>query len=206
MQVTTALPAIVGFRGTGQDANVVLVAVVALLLLVAVLGAAYFVIAFLLRRVLLADVVEPIRRGHRIVTQVGQHLQVICLDPARMANHVDDLHLLRLTPAASGPDARTLDDIMREVSEAPASQRIGIADLEESPDDASLLEKKLEIVEAVMDLPNQTVLLFTSRTARELDAWIRERCESSPDRDRWSRLIARLRVTELPAGPHDHQW
>ena len=145
-----------------RNGNIVLVAVVALLLLVAVLGAAYFVIAFLLRRVLLADIVEPIRRGHRIVTQVGQHLQVICLDPARVAKHVNDLHLLRMTSAASGTDARALDDIMREVSEAPASQRIGISDLQESPDDASLLEKKLEIVEAVMDLPNQTVLLFTA--------------------------------------------
>ena len=142
---------------------------------------------------------EPIRRGHRIVTQVGQHLQVICLDPARVAKHVNDLHLLRMTAAASGTDARTLEDIKREVSEAPASQRIGISDLQESPDNASLLEKKLEIVEAVMDLPNQTVLLFTRRTARDLGAWVRERCESSSDRDRWSQLIARLRVTELPA-------
>ena len=63
-----------------------------------------------------------------------------------------------------------MEDIRREVSEAPASQRIGISDLQESPENVSLLEKKLEIVEAVMDLPNQTVLLFTrpdrARTGR----------------------------------------
>jgi hypothetical protein len=198
LQVKTALPAIVGWRGTVEGANVVLVAMGALLLLIAVLGGAYFVIAFLLRRVLLADIVEPIQRQVRIVTQVGQHLQVICLDPAWMAHRVNDLYLLRVTPAASGPDARTRAEILREVSEAPASQRIGISDLEESSDDAPLLEKKLEVVEAVMDLPNQTVLLFTRRTTSELDAWIRERCQASPDRDRWSRLITRLRVTELP--------
>jgi hypothetical protein len=80
----------------------------------------------------------------------------------------------------------------------PASQRIGIADLEELPDDVQLLEKKLAIVEALMDLPNQTVLLFTTRTTGDLDAWISQRCESSPERDRWSRLISRFRVTELP--------
>ena len=136
VQVTTALPAMIGFRGTGRDANIVLVAVVALLLLAAVVAAAYFVIAFILQRVLLADVVEPVRRRQRIVTQVGQHLQVICLDPPWMADRVYDLHLLRVTPAASGPQARTLDEIMSEVSKAPASQRIAIADLEESPDDA----------------------------------------------------------------------
>ncbi|HEU4688079.1 MAG TPA: cache domain-containing protein, partial [Vicinamibacterales bacterium] len=78
LQVATALPAIVGWRGTLQGTGIVLVAVVALLLLVPVLGAAYFVITFLLRRVLLADVVEPIRRRLRIVTQVGQHLQITC--------------------------------------------------------------------------------------------------------------------------------
>ena len=198
LEVATALPPVVGWRGTVGNGSIVLLAVVTLLMLVGVLGAAYFVIAYLLRRVLLADVVEPIRRRLRIVTQVGQHLQVICLDPAWMAERVNDLYLLRVAPAAAGPVARTLADIRREVSEAPASQRIGISDLETSPDDASLLGKKLEIVEAVMDLPNQTVLLFTRRTARELDAWIRERCESSPDRDRWSRLSGRLRVTELP--------
>ena len=124
--------------------NIVLVAVVALLMLVAVLGAAYFVIAFLLRRVLLADVVEPIRRRLRIVTQVGQHLQVICLDPAWMAERVNDLYLLRVTPAANGPDARTLAEILREVSEAPASQRIAIPDLEESSDDARCSRRSSE--------------------------------------------------------------
>ena len=196
-QVVTALPAIVGWRRTGQGTSVVLVAVVALLLLVPVLGAAYFVITFLLRRVLLANVVEPIRRRLRIVTQVGQHLQIICDDPSWMAARVDDLYLLRVTPAASG--STTLVDIQREASEAPASQRIGISDFEASPDNPLLLRKKLEIVEAVMALPNQTVLLFTHRTSRELDAWIRERCESSQDRERWSRLLGRLRVTELPA-------
>jgi hypothetical protein len=199
VQVATAFPAIVGWRRTVQNGGIVVAAVVALLMLVAVLGAAYFVIVFLLRRVLLADIVEPIRRRLRIVTQVGQHLQVICLDPAWMAHRVDDLHLLRVTPAANGLNGQTLADIQREVSEAPASQRIAIADLEESSGDGTSLEKKLEIVEAVMDFPNQTLLLFTRRTTRELDAWIRERCASSPDCDRWSRLIARLRVTELPA-------
>ena len=198
VEVTTALPAMADFRGTGKDANIVLIAVVALLLLAAVVAAAYFVIAFVLQRVLLADVVEPIRRRQRIVTQVGQHLQVICSEPSWMAAHVYDLHLLRVTPAASGPNARTLDDIKDEVSKVPASQRIGIADFEGMPDDGPLLEKKLEIVEALMDLPNQTVLLFTTRTTSDLDAWIRERCESSPERDRWSRLISRFRVTELP--------
>lgn len=199
LQVSTALPAVVGVRGTGQNQKRVLVAVAALVMLAAVLGAAYFVIAFLFRRVLLADIVEPIRRGHRIVTQVGQHLQVICRDPAQVAKHVNDLHLLGMTSAASGTGARALEDIRREVSEAPASQRIGISDLQASPENVSLLEKKLEIVEAVMDMSNQTVLLFTDQTARDLGAWVRERCESSADRDRWSKLIARLRVTELPA-------
>ena len=108
LQVATALPAIVGFRGTGQNAETWSWSPSShSVMLTAVLGAAYFVIAFLLRRVLLADVVEPIRRGHRIVTQVGQHLQVICRDPARVAKHVNDLHLLRMTPAANGTDART---------------------------------------------------------------------------------------------------
>ncbi len=198
LQVAADLPAIVGWHETVHGGSVVVLAAVALVMLVAVVGVAYFVIAFLVRRVLLADVVEPIRRRVRIVTQVGQHLQIICLDPAWLADRVNDLYLLRVTPAANGPDARTLDDVRRDVSEAPASQRIGISDLEASPDDALVLEKKLEIVESVMDLPNQTVLLFTRSTTRELDTWIRERCESSANRDRWSRLIARLRVTELP--------
>jgi hypothetical protein len=190
--VATALPPTVGWRGTFANGSSVPVAVVTLLMLVAILVAAYFVVAFLLRRVLLADIVEPIRRRLRIVTQVGQHLQVICLDPAWMAARVNDLHLLRVAPD------RTLADILREVSHVPASQRIAISDLEKSPDDASLLLKKLEIVEAVMNLPNHTVLLFTRRTSRELDAWVRERCESSPDGDCWSRLSGRLRVIELP--------
>lgn len=196
LQVATPLPAIVGWRGTGQGGNLVVVAVVALLMFIAVLAAAYFVITFLLRRVLLADIVEPIRRGHRIVTEVRQHLQVICRDPAQVAKHVNDVYLLR---TGSGTESRTLEDITREVSEAPASQRIGISDLQEWPDSAPLLKKKLEIVEAVMDLPNQTVLLFTRQADGDLGSWIRERCESSSDRDRWSRMVARLRVAELPA-------
>ena len=206
LQVATTLPSIIGWRGSVQHGNIVLIAVASLLMLGAVVAAAYFVISFLLRRVLLADVVEPIRRRLRIVTQVGQHLQVICPDPSWMANRVYDLYLLRVTPACSGPNVSTLADFWHEVSEAPASQRIAIPDLEESPDDAQSLEKKLEIVEAVMDLPNQTVLLFTRRTARELDAWVSERSASSPNRDRWARLIGRLRVTELPARTGTTWW
>jgi len=60
-----------------------------------------------------------------------------------------------------------------------------------------------------MDLPSQTVLLFTTRKAANLDAWIREQCASSPDSDRWSRLVARLRVTELPSRsetPTSERW
>lgn len=200
LQVTTPLPAIIGWRGTVQGADVVVVAAASLIMLGALLGAAYVIIAFLLRRVLLADIVEPIPKRLRIVTRVGQHLQIICRDPAWTANRVDDLYLLRLTPAVTGPHPRSLDDIKAEVSNALASQRIGICDLMESPgDDGRLLEMKLEIVEAVVNLQNQTVLLFTHLTVSELDAWIRDRCKSSPHIDRWLRLIGTLNVTELPA-------
>ena len=199
LRVATTLPAIVGLGGTAENSKLVLVALGALVMLLAVLGTAYFVVTFLLQRVLLADIVEPLRRGHRIVTQVGQHLQVICLDPARVAMHVNDLHLLRTTCAPGHTDVRALEDIKAEASAAPASQRIGIFDLQQATDDASLLQKKLEIVEAVMDLPNQTVLLFTRQGTGDLGEWVRARCDSSLDRDRWSRMIARLRVTELPA-------
>ena len=199
VQITTMLPAITGIRGTGPDSTIVVVAIVSLLLFAAVVAAAYVVIAFVLRRVLLADVVEPVRRWDQIVTKAGQHLQIICDHPSWVADHVYDLHRLLLTPAVTGATARSLDDIKTEVSKAPASQRIAIADLDESPDDG-LLEKKLEIVEAVMAM-NQTVLLFTARKTGDLGAWIRERCPSAPERDRWSGLIARFRVTELPERP-----
>jgi len=200
LQVTTPLPPAIGWRGTVQGASVVVVAAASLVMLQGVLWAAYLTIAFLLRRVLLADVVEPIPTRLRIVTQVGQHLQIICRDPCWMASRVHDVYLLRLTPAVTGANPIPLDDIRTEVSNAPASQRIGVADLEGPPDDdVRLLEKKLEIVEALMSLPNQTVLLFTRRTARELDAWIRTGCDSSSDRERWLGLIGTLRVTELPA-------
>ncbi len=109
-----------------------------------VVGAAYFVIAFLLQRVLLADVVEPIRRGRQRIVTAGRPAP-----PGHLRRpDVDGESRLRpstccgLTLAASGPDARTLGDIMREVSEAPASQRIAIADLEESPGDASVAREE----------------------------------------------------------------
>jgi len=199
VQVTSTLPAMTALKGTEPGASIVVLAAAAVLLLVAVVGAAYFVIAFLLQRVLIADVVEPIRKGQqRVVTEVGQHLQVICGDPTWMANHVYDLLVVGLNASPTDPRARTLGDIMSEVLAAPASQRIAIPDLEEPQGDARFLENKLALVEALMDLPSQTVLLFTTRKAAKLDAWIREQCASSPECERWSRLVARLRVTELP--------
>lgn len=209
LQVTSEVPAVTALRGTGPGADIVPVAALALLLLVAVVAAAYFVIAFLLQRVLLADVLEPIRRHQRVVTEVGQHLQVICGVPAWMATHVYDLLVVRLNATPTGAGARTLNEIMSEVSDAPASHRIAIADLEEPPGDAALLEKKLEIVEALIDLPSQTVLLFTTRKAANLDAWIGQQCAFSPERGRWSRLVSRLRVTELPPRsetPTSERW
>ncbi|HTM34633.1 MAG TPA: hypothetical protein VL263_25165 [Vicinamibacterales bacterium] len=197
LQVAGVLPAAIGWHGSFEGAEVVLVSVVCLLMVAAVLGAAYFVISFLLRRVLLADVVEPIRRRLRIVTQVGQHLQVICLDPSWMVERVNDLYVLRVTPLARETSDKTIADVLRQVSEVAASQRIAIPDLEEGDDASQLLGKKLEIVDAVMELPNQTVLLFTRRTARELDEWIRGVCGESPDGDRWVRVNARLRVADL---------
>ena len=175
-------------------------------MLAAVLGAAYFVIAFLLRRVLLADVVEPIRRRHRIVTQVGQHLQVICRDPAWMANHVNDLHLLRRD---AGRNRHRRQDAGRHqargVGQRPPASASPLPTSRNRPGRCPLLEKKLEIVEAADGLAeSDRAAVHDAGHARDLDAWIREQCESSPDRDRWSRLIARLRVTELPARSADH--
>jgi hypothetical protein len=197
IQVSTTLPSMVGWRGSFKDADVVMTSVGSLLLLFVVGAAAYFVISFLLRRVLLADVVEPIRRNMeiRIVTQVDQHLQVVCRDPSWMAQHVTGLYLLRITAAASDASGNTVADVCLEAKKAPASQRIAIPDLEDASD--ALFERKLEIVEAVMNLENQTVLLFTRCTARQLEDMVRKRCESSADR--WLALLKRLRVTELLA-------
>lgn len=204
--VERRLPVAIGLTGGLENRRIVMVAAGALLLLVVVVAAGYFVVSFLLRRVLLADIVEPIPPYIRLVTRVGQHVHVVGSDPTWLAARVSDVQEVPLTRLAAERREWTAQEMRTAIAELePGQRRLAIADFEPpvgreslEPSEVELFRRKLEFLSTLMAVPTETVLLFTERTARELEAFVRRVFDEPGEAERWVKVLKPLAVVELP--------
>jgi hypothetical protein len=202
LRLASPLPAVVGTRGLAEPSRVP-VAVGALLLLLGIVGAAGAIVCFMLRRVALSNVVEPVRETVMVVTSVGQHLQAVCKNPADITCRLTDVHPLPLMPIVTASNVTAAwRAAHRAVTEAAPILRIAIPDLDELAEDIILMRRKMEILDEVMGEPEQTVLAVTRLTQAELASAVRNAARSPSEADRWARLLSRFSVTELNARGH----
>jgi hypothetical protein len=134
--VDSPLPAFIGIRGLQGERSPVVVTILALALLPALGLAAFAIVAYLLRRVLLADVVEPARQNEPLATAVGQHVLLLCDAPAEKADRLADVYALPLTPIVSSANISAAWRRARAaVNEVAPVQRVAIPDIDDRPDD-----------------------------------------------------------------------
>jgi hypothetical protein len=195
-----------GVRSIGDDPRLVWTAALALLALSAVGLSAFWMIGYLLRRVVLADVVEPVRANGHILTSPGQHALVLCDQPAAKAAELKQAQdvIVPLMPVVTAPNVvNEWRKARREVSDASPMQRIVIPDLDDKPDDVASMRRRLELIEELMGEPDQTVLLLSRRSKKSLASCVRDSWKWSHETERWSKLLARLAVidTRQPKDP-----
>ena len=77
-----------GTRSIGVDPHSVPTAVIPLVMLVGVAFGAYWIVGYLLHRVVLVDVVEPVGTNGHLVTSPGQHVLVVCAQPSALAEEL----------------------------------------------------------------------------------------------------------------------
>jgi hypothetical protein len=186
---------ILGIYALGDAPRVVRTAAVSLLMLASVLFGAYWIVGYLLRRVVLADVVEPVCTNGHVVTSPGQHVLVICEQPATLAEGLKGDHVLPLIPIVTAANvSNAWRQAKRAVSEIGPMQRIVIPDLDDQSDDVALMRRKLELLDDLMSEPDQTVLLLSRMSKKALAASVRDSWRWSQEPEPWSKVLARLTV------------
>ncbi len=187
------VPASLGVR-TQSSQTLVWLSVAALLgLVVGVSLLARAIVSFVLRHVLLAGIVEPMRANEHVVTAVGQHLLVACDDPAAKMKALAQVTPLELTPVVGAVNPRAAwRAVLVELAATSPVKPVVIPDLTDDLDDLTMFGRKLALIEQLMNDPEQTVVVLSRVPLSVLATSAREASQGESDTERWPRLIARL--------------
>ncbi|MCC7123454.1 MAG: cache domain-containing protein [Acidobacteria bacterium] len=193
LHLRSSIPSLWGVR-TARDQRLVPLALIILALLpVAVAVVAWHLVGYVLRRVLLADIVEPMRNGGRLVAGVGQHVLLVCDAPATRAAAFENVSLLPLMTVLSDGNVRVAwRRALVALGEVSPSRPVAIPDFTDHLDDLPLVLRKLELIEELMIDPEQTVIVLSHVPPHVLAACVRDASAGQPDRERWSAAIGRL--------------
>ncbi len=210
VKVQSPVPAALGIRSLGERPRIVWAALMALaLLIVGLIASVRWIMNYLLRHVLLADIVEPARPKLPVELAVGQNLLVICDDPAVQAKALtenSEASIFELTRilTAENPGAewrRTRVALGSANTVAP----LVIHDVTDAMDDPALMLKKLALVDQLMGDLEQTVVLLTKYPTYVLAAAAKDAARGNADSDRWPKLVARLTVIDIRTSPQSQQ-
>lgn len=191
------VPPVIGARARDNPRIVSTALILLLVLAVGVVYGAYWIVTYLLRRVVLADVLEPVGTNGRLVTSPGQHVLVMCEDPAALAKELEDKKdvLLPLTRIVTAPNASSEWRQARRTASALGSlQRLVIPDLDNQSEDVGLMRRKLSLVEELMGDGDLTILLLTRMSKRALASSVRSSWTWNREPERWSKILDRLTV------------
>ncbi len=178
-------------------------------LMVGLIASVRWIMNYLLRHVLLADIVEPARPKLPVELAVGQNLLVICDDPAVQAKALtenSEASIFELTRilTAENPGAewrRTRVALGSANTVAP----LVIHDVADAMDDPALMLKKLALVDQLMGDLEQTVVLLAKYPTYVLAAAAKDAARGNADSDRWPKLISRLTVIDIRTSPQGQQ-
>lgn len=186
-----------------SDPQVALTAMIPLGLLFGIAFGAYWIVGYLLRRVVLVDVIDPVGTNGHLATSPGQRLLVICRSPKERALKLDEERNLTLCLTDVVKDTTTMAEKWRQarrgITDVGALQRIVIPDLDENSDDVSLMRRKLVLIEELMREPELTLLVLTASSKRALENSVRDSRKWNAAPDRWTKVIGQLTVTDIRA-------
>ncbi len=193
LEALTPIPPLVAVRALADDARLVWMALVAVLLLGGIGVCAYWVVGYLLRRVLLSDVVEPVWAKGRLVATVGQHLLMTCEDPDGMADQLTGAFILRVTPiVTSASPAVEWRKARVAIGEAGPGRAIVIPDVDEARDQVEVMHAKMCLIEELAADPVQTVVLLSRFSPQVLAASVWGASENQTNAERWQELFSRF--------------
>ncbi len=196
LEVDSPVMSLVGVH-TEDGQRFVWTSLFSLMCLVGVPLAAHWMVGYLLRRVVLADVVEPVRAGAAVPRSHGPHALVWCDDPVAMADDLKDLPTLQLTPIATAQNvANAWRAARRWISDLPSSQRMVVADLDLQSEDVAVMRRKMELLEQLANEADPSLLVPTRMSKRALASCIRDSWRWSQDSERWTRVIDRFLVMD----------
>ncbi len=192
VKLSSVLPALTASRAIGAAKPFAAVGV-----LLACAGLAFAIwrgVSFVLRRLFLSDVVEPIPAIRELLGTIGQDMFVVCKDPVAVASQIKGGETLLITPlAASG----NLDAAWRQVQDAgdkagPA-RAVVIPDLDKFRNRLDVMRRKLRLIEGLMDRSSQTVVLLSTVSPQGIAASATEWRGTKTDRHA-EQLLARFQV------------
>jgi hypothetical protein len=167
-----------------HDTPLLVIPYLAPLLLVCLIGVAYYIVRFVLRHVYLIGVSEPLWATE--LTTAGANVLILCNDSSKEADELRDTSPLSLGPIARSGDPssawrRALMNISRD-------HALVVKDLDQDLDDVELTRSKLEMLDEVVNDPTRTVvLLLQILPATFQDGLRRGRDTTLPEL--WSRLV-----------------
>ena len=190
-----------GIASLTDEPHRAITAMMPLGLLLGIAFGAYWIVGYLLRRVVLADVVDPVGTNGHLATSPGQRLLVICRNPGARAEKLEKEKNLKLCLTDVVTDVAQMSEkwrrARRDISEVGTLQRIVIPDLDERSDDVALMRRKLVLIEELMREPELTLLVLTASSKRTLENSVRDSRKWSAESDRWTKAIAQLTVTDI---------
>ncbi len=206
LSLESPVPPPFGIRSQGSGSRVVWTAVFALaLLVVGIVICVQWIISYLLRHVLLADIVEPARPMRPVEPSVGQHMLVVCDDPVAYAevlkaeSGVAIFELTRIltddNPSAAWRQARVA------LGSASTVVPLAIPDLSDRMDDLPLIFRKLAMVDQLMGDLEQTVVLLSKYPAHVLAAAAKDAAQGKSDAERWPKVLGRLTAIDIRTSP-----
>lgn len=192
--VEAGLPALLSVRDATSDGAVVPGSVAALLMFLPLGGAIWWAVGFMQRRIFLTDVIDRLWIKGRLVTSAGQHLLVVCRDPAAVVAKFQHAERALLTPLARETDPLSSVALATLRRKALPTQALVVADLDDDADDEALWRRKVGVLAWLMAQSDWTLVVVTRRTRDDLKARIDRLGEDAE----WSRRLAGLNVVTLP--------
>lgn len=198
IQVKASLPGLVALRAQAGDGAVVPWTVAALVLFLPLGVLIWWVVGFMERRIFLTDVIDRVWVKGRLVTSAGQHLLVVCRDPAAVAMKFEHAESAALTPLARQAEPSPSPALQKLSDRALPTMALVLADLDDDPDDAPLWQLKLLVLERLMADSDWTIVLVSRHSRDELKTRIEALDVEPPRRAAWQQLLASLNPVPLP--------
>jgi len=206
MVVQSPVPPPFGLRSQSEGSRIVWTTLLSLaLLVVGIVFCVRWILSYLLRHVLLADIVEPARPQRPVEPSVGQHMLVVCDDPAAYAEVLKKdtgVTVFQLTPILNDDNpGAAWREARVALGSAGTMIPLAIPDLSDRMDNLPLIFKKLSLVDQLMGDLEQTVVLLSKYPAHVLSTAARDAARGKADAERWPKLIGRLTEIDIRTSP-----